>query len=151
MAEFKINRGLQANYDAMPEKDSDAIYVCVDTGFCYLGDKLLSPRAAKSFSSGLRVYYNGQDVTDSQTLPDIVRRCEGHWYGSYSSYDELLLNDAIRPNIVYHIEVQADWDEKDETSLAYIQNKTRVMDASAVAIPMSNDKILSLFYSEKIQ
>lgn len=151
MAEFKINRGLQVNYDAIPVKDGDAIYVCVDTGFCYLGDKLLSPRAKKNFDSGLKVFYSGVDVTNSEALPYIVRSCEGEWYGSQGSYETLVENDNVNPNILYHIQVQADWDEKNPNSLAFIKNKTRVMDATTEPISMSSDKLLSLFYATKIQ
>lgn len=46
------------------------------------------------------------------------------WFGTQAEYD---LIDPKDPNTVYHIEggqpVQSDWDEADNTSLAYIANK----------------------------
>lgn len=38
MAKVKISRGLQANYNAIPVKDGDTIYVCTDSGNIYVGE-----------------------------------------------------------------------------------------------------------------
>lgn len=56
MAKVKISRGLQANYDAIQTKDGDTIYVCTDTGLCYLGNILLSP----TDTSANMVFLNGR-------------------------------------------------------------------------------------------
>ena len=49
------------------------------------------------------------------------------WFGTQAEYD---LIDPKDPNTVYHIEggapVQSDWNEADNTSLAYIQNKPTI-------------------------
>lgn len=41
MADFKIERGLQLDYDGMLTKDADTMYVCTDTGNMYLGSQRL--------------------------------------------------------------------------------------------------------------
>lgn len=41
MADFKIKRGLQLDYDGMLTKDADTMYVCTDTGNMYLGSQRL--------------------------------------------------------------------------------------------------------------
>lgn len=127
MADFKINRGLQENFDALGYYDSDAIYVCVDTGRCYLGSKLLSPRAYKILTSGLKAYYNGVDVTDSPDLPYIVEICTSEWYGSSGAYSELVTASRIVPGVLYLIEAQADWSESDPKKLGYIKNQPNLL------------------------
>ena len=50
------------------------------------------------------------------------------WYGTQGAYDSIVDNNAIQIGVLYHIEVQADWNETDPTHLGFIKNKPNVMD-----------------------
>ena len=70
--------------------------------------------------------WNETDTTDPsyiQNKPTILTE----WFGTQAEYD---LIDPKDPNTVYHIEggapVQSNWNESDNTSLAYIQNKPTI-------------------------
>lgn len=141
MADFKISRGLQASYDAMTEKDSDTIFVCLDTGLCYLGDIRLSPERVEMLTSGQRVFLNGVDVTDDTSMQQAVANASSHWYGSQGSYNELVDNNQVQAGIAYHIMVQPDWNESNTKHLGYILNKPSVLDVTHV-----DDHILKFFY-----
>ena len=128
MADFvKLEKGLQDNYDALNTKDNNTVYICSDTGRCYLGEKLLSPRVSQIYTSGLKVYYNGSDVTNSSNLDIIVANAIADWYGTQTAYNELVDNNAIQAGILYHIEVQPDWNETDSKHLGFIKNKPNVL------------------------
>lgn len=129
MADFvKFEKGLQANYNSVTTKDNNTVYICTDTGRCYLGNKLLSPRVSQIYTSGLKVYYNGYDVTSSSDLDTIVANAIGDWYGSQGAYNELVDNNTIQAGVLYHIEVQPDWNETDSKHLGFIKNKPNIMD-----------------------
>lgn len=144
MAEFKINRGVQANYDAMASKDSDAIYVCIDTGRCYLGDRLLSPRVSLRLTGGMKLYYNGVDVTESSDLDGIINSASANWYGSMSAYNELVQGGTAQAGVLYHIQVQSDWSEDDPNALGYIKNQPNLLDMEFV----DDEHALRFFYTK---
>lgn len=64
------------------------------------------------------------------------------WFGTQAEYD---LIDPKDPDTVYHIEggqpVQSDWNENDNTSLAYIQNKPTIPAAQVNADWNSNSGV----------
>ena len=147
MADFKIMQGLQAGYDALPEKYGDTVYLCTDTGHSYLGTKLLSPRVAQIYASGKKVYYNGSDVTSSADLESIVQNARGDWYGSQTAYDELTDANTVQAGILYHIEVQPDWSETDPSHLGYVKNQPNILDMQHV----EETHTLKFFYTKHNQ
>ena len=146
MAKVKISRGLQANYNAIPVKDGDTIYVCTDTGHCYLGDILLSPAAILSVASGLRIYYNGADVTDDATMQQTIANVTKRWFGSISQYAKLVHDNQVEQGVAYHLIPNPDWEESDEESLAYIKNKPTILDVTVLNGNVNTNKIMKLFY-----
>ena len=134
MAEFKISRGLQENYNAIQEKDCDTIYICTDTGNSYLGSKKLDAdwvnliKPNLYLNNGLRVYYNGVDVTNDASMQQIVANAPTHWHGSQAAYNELADQNQLQPGVAYFIHVQPDWSETDPKHLGYIKNKPDIMD-----------------------
>lgn len=138
---------MQANYDALPVKAMDTVYICTDTGHCYLGEQMLSPRVAMSLASGKRVYYNGEDVTSSVSLPEYCRNAVGDWYGSMGAYNEILDNGQLQVGVLYHIEVQADWSETDEKHLGYIKNQPNILDMQHI----DETHTLKFFYTKHNQ
>ena len=131
MADFvKLEKGLQDNYDALNTKDNNTVYICSDTGRCYLGEKLLSPRVSQIYTGGLEVYYNGANVTLDEDLDNIVANAVADWYGTQFAYNELVDSNDIQAGVLYHIEVQADWNETDPKHLGYIKNKPNVLNMS---------------------
>ena len=144
MADFHIAQGLQAGYDALPSKSGDTVYICTDTGHCYLGSQMLSPRVAMSLASGKKVYYNGSDVTNSVSLPEICRNAVGDWYGSSGAYDEVVANGQLQVGVLYHIEVQSDWSETDSKHLGYIKNQPNILDMQHIA----ETHTLKFFYTK---
>lgn len=148
MAEVKISRGLQANYDAIPTKDGDTIYVCTDTGRCFLGDIPLSPRAARLLFGGLKVYYNGQDVTNVEDIQEEVANARAQWYGSQGDYNELLANNQVQNGVAYYIQVQADWNNNDTTSLGHILNKPDFLDVAVENVPGNTAYRLRFHYRQ---
>lgn len=42
MANVNFSRGSQESYDSMALKNPDTVYICLDTGNIYLGEKILS-------------------------------------------------------------------------------------------------------------
>lgn len=144
MAKVKISRGLQANYNAIPVKDGDTIYVCTDTGRCYLGDIPLSPNAIFSMDSGLRIYYNGVDVTDDATMQQTIANVTKRWFGSISQYAKLVHDNQVEQGVAYHLIPNPDWEETDEESLGYIKNKPAIIDVDAQG--NDNSKNLIMFY-----
>lgn len=128
MANFvKLETGLQTDFESITTKDNNTVYICSDTGRCYKGDRLLSPRVSQIYTSGLKVYYNGVDVTTSADLDTIVENAIGDWYGSQGAYNELVDDNTVQAGVLYHIEVQADWNENDPNHLGFIKNKPNVL------------------------
>lgn len=128
MADFvKLETGLQTDFKSITTKDNNTIYICSDTGRCYKGDRLLSPRVSQIYTSGLKVYYNGVDVTTSADLDTIVENAIGDWYGSQGAYNELVDDNTVQAGVLYHIEVQADWNENDPNHLGFIKNRPNVL------------------------
>lgn len=123
----KLETGLQTDFESITTKDNNTVYICSDTGRCYKGDRLLSPRVSQIYTSGLKVYYNGVDVTTSADLNTIVENAIGDWYGSQGAYNELVDDNTVQAGVLYHIEVQADWNENDPNHLGFIKNKPNVL------------------------
>ena len=163
MADFKISRGLQSGYDALSEKDPDTMYICLDSGRAYVGEVLLSDRVQADWlqadssaidfiknlprhlsSSGIRIYYNGTDVTYNTSMMDAVAHARAHWYGSQASYNALVDASQVEAGIAYHIQVQADWSEDDPTHLGYIKNQPNLLDMEVV----EDEHRLRFFYTK---
>ena len=123
----KLETGLQTDFESITTKDNNTVYICSDTGRCYKGDRLLSPRVSQIYTSGLKVYYNGVDVTTNTDLDTIVENAIGDWYGSQGAYNELVDDNTVQAGVLYHIEVQADWNENDPNHLGFIKNKPNVL------------------------
>lgn len=166
MAEFKIKRGAQSSYDAMAVKDPDTMYICLDSGRAYVGEVLLSDRVQSDWlqsdasatdfirnlprhlsSSGLRIYYNGTDVTSDVSMMDAVAHAKSHWYGSQASYNALSDGGLVEAGVAYHIQVQADWSETDQTHLGYIKNQPMLLDMDVE----ENEHRLRFFYTRHNQ
>lgn len=78
-------------------------------------------------TSGERLYLNGVDVTDNPAMEPYIAAATGHWYGSQDAYDEIADNGELVPGMLYHVKVQADWNETDPSHLGFIKNKPNVM------------------------
>ena len=137
---IKLSR---AAFEAILEKDDDALYFVNETGTfgpdsletdgdIYLGDKILTEtkwinitdKPTTQLASGLKIYYNGVDVTNNSSMQQTVANASSHWYGSQEDYNELVLENNVQNNVAYHIKVQTNWSETtDPNSLAYIKNK----------------------------
>lgn len=148
MAKVKMYRGLQVNYDAIAVKDGDTVYFCTDTGRCFLGDIPLSPRAARLLFGGLKVYYNGQDVTNVDAMQVEVANAATQWYGSQGAYDELVANNQVQNGVAYYIQVQADWNNNDTTSLGHIPNKPDFLDVAVENVPGNTAYKLRFHYRQ---
>ena len=137
MGRVKCIKATTAEYLALEHPDPDTLYF-VNTngsfspesletgGTCYLGDKIISPRAGLSLHNGLKVFWNGTEVTNNPGLGDLVIRAKKNWYGTMAEYR--LLGNNYETDVAYHILPQADWNEDDPTSSAYINNKPDIMD-----------------------
>jgi hypothetical protein len=150
MAKVKMFRGLQANYDAIPIKDGDAVYICTDTGNSYLGDKKLDAdwnyieKPTIELHGGIRVYLDGVDVTNNASVQTL--NASRQWFGSMSQYARLVHDNQVQSGVAYHLYPNPDWDESDEESLAYIKNKPTILDVSIGDTSQSNNKNMILFY-----
>ena len=128
-----MSRGLQANYDAIPVKDADTIYICIDTGNTYLGDKKLDAdwvtidKPQIILNSGLKVFLNGVDVTNNSSVQTLDAKKQ--WFGTAASYARLVRDNEVQNDVAYHLMPNPDWEEKDEESLAYIMHKPTILDA----------------------
>ena len=87
---------------------------------------------AQIYTSGMKVFYNGNDVTSSANLEEIVNLAVADWYGSSSSYDELVSSSSVQAGVLYHIEVQPDWSESDPRKLSHVKNQPNVLDMEHV-------------------
>ena len=149
MAKVKMYRGLQASYDALPTKDIDAVYICKDSGRCFLGDIPLSPKSPIQLNSGLRIYYNGSEVTLDTSMQQEVAYAPLHWYGSFEDYEALLEGDDVQDGIAYHIMIQPNWDESNISSLAYIKNKPALLDVAVENVPGYTSYLLRFFKTQQ--
>lgn len=143
-------------FNSLSPKDGDTLYFVNDTGtfgpdsseadgLLYLGDKLISSQPSINLYNGLKVYYNGNDVTNDVTMLRTVANARKHWYGSTSQYVKMELDHIVENGVAYHLIPNPDWEESDEDSLSYIQNKPNIMDASVFVIG-NNQNGLCLFY-----
>lgn len=150
MAKVKMSRGLQANYDALPVKDGDTIYICTDTGNTYLGSKKLDAdwteivKPTLLLQGGLKVYLNGQDVTVDASVQPLDASTQ--WFGTASQYARLVHDNQVQTNVAYYLLPNADWEETDEESLAYIKNKPTILDVTTLNGNNNSNKIMKLFY-----
>lgn len=123
MGELKVSRGSQSGYDAMPQKDNDMLYFCVDTGVIYLGENKFPQTTDRV------VIINGEYVGEGEEI-DIID-ATSQWFGSVSAYNALVDGGLIQNGVAYHIMLQPNWNENDTTSLAYIQNKPTIPTATS--------------------
>lgn len=91
-------------------------------------DSYVRNKPVVKVTSGERLYLNGVDVTDDPSMDPYIAAATGHWYGSQDAYDEIADNGELVPGMLYHVMVQADWNETDPSHLGYIKNKPNVMD-----------------------
>ncbi len=145
-----MSRGLQANYDALPTKDSDTVYICTDTGNSYLGSKKLDAdwlsivKPYLVLNNGLKVYLNGIDVTNNPNVQTLDASTQ--WFGTASQYAKLVHDGQVQSGVAYHLYPNPDWDETNEDSLAYIKNKPMILDVTVENTSQTNNKIMKLFY-----
>lgn len=144
-------------FNSLQEKDDNALYFVNDSGTfspesmenggaVYLGNKLITKVTQQSvdLTDGMKVYYNGYDVTNSSDLGFILANANSHWYGSQGAYNALADSQQVMPGVAYHIMVQPDWSETDPSHLGYVKNQPKILDFDY----QSNDEALRFFYTK---
>lgn len=166
MADVNISRGQQEGYNALEYKDPDTIYICLDTGRMYVGEKLIADNIQANWlqtderaldyirnlpwyaaTGGEKIYYNGADVTNDTAMRSSVAHAKGHWYGTQSRYNALVDAGQVEAGVAYHIKVLPDWNETDTSHLGYIKNQPNILDMEYRA----NDEALAFFYTRHNQ
>ena len=152
-----------AAFDMLVEKDGEVLYFVNETGTfgpesletdgdIYLGDKLLTGtnwtdvlnKPSTVLASGLKIYYNGVDVTNNASMQQTVANAVTHWYGSQGAYNNLVDNNQVKTGVAYHIQVQSDWSEDDPNHLGHIKNQPNLLNMEVV----SQDHGLRFFYTK---
>ena len=112
-SDWNSNSGVSQilNKPSIPANTSD---LTNDSGFITLNDVPAQVNADWNSNSGASQILNKPTVYTE-------------WFGTQAQYDAIITKDQ---NTIYHIEgpapVQSNWNESDNTSLAYIQNKPTI-------------------------